>query len=92
MLRTTITLSQDEVDNLVEFFELEFLPMVQKDDTIDNLRYLTSMGAVYGKLEAAQKRLTEESDILNALENHQFAIWLQPQVEMTSGKLVSAEV
>ena len=30
MLRTTITLSQDEVDNLVEFFELEFLPMVQK--------------------------------------------------------------
>ncbi len=43
-------------------------------------------------MEAAQKRLTEESDILNALENHQFAIWLQPQVEMTSGKLVSAEV
>ena len=36
--------------------------------------------------------MTEESDILNALENHQFAIWLQPQVEMTSGKLVSAEV
>ena len=44
------------------------------------------------QMEAAQKRLTEESDILNALENHQFAIWLQPQVEMTSGKLVSAEV
>ena len=44
------------------------------------------------QMEAAQQRLTEESDILNALENHQFAIWLQPQVEMTSGKLVSAEV
>ncbi|MFP1484445.1 hypothetical protein ACLB1S_29065 [Escherichia coli] len=43
-------------------------------------------------MEAAQKRLTEESDILNALENHQFAIWLQPQVEMTSGKLVSGSV
>ncbi|STM18181.1 putative diguanylate cyclase [Escherichia coli] len=37
------------------------------------------------QMEAAQQRLTEESDILNALENHQFAIWLQPQVEMTSG-------
>ena len=36
MLRTTITLSQDEVNNLVEFFELEFLPMVRRDDTIDN--------------------------------------------------------
>ena len=49
MLRTTITLSQDEVDNLVEFFELEFLPMVRKDDTIDNMRYLTSMGDVFRK-------------------------------------------
>ncbi|MBQ1471128.1 MAG: hypothetical protein IIZ34_02075 [Eubacterium sp.] len=57
MLRTTITLSQDEVDNLVEFFELEFLPMVRKDDTIDNMRYLTSMGDAFRKLENAQKRL-----------------------------------
>ena len=57
MLRTTITLSQDEVDNLVEFFELEFLPMVRRDESIDNLRYLTSMGDVFRKLEAAQKRL-----------------------------------
>jgi hypothetical protein len=57
MLRTTITLSQDEVDNLVEFFEMEFLPMVRKDDTIDNMRYLTSMGDVFRKLENAQKRL-----------------------------------
>ena len=57
MLRTTITLSQDELDNLVEFFELEFLSMVRKDDTIDNMRYLTSMGNVFRKLENAQKRL-----------------------------------
>ena len=57
MLCTTITLSQDEVDNLVEFFELEFLPMVRRDESIDNLRYLTSMGDVFRKLEAAQKRL-----------------------------------
>lgn len=44
------------------------------------------------QMEAAQQRLTEESDILNALENHQFALWLQPQVDMTSGKVLSAEV
>lgn len=43
------------------------------------------------QMEAAQQRLTEESDILNALENHQFALWLQPQVDMTSGKVLSAE-
>ena len=57
MLRTTITLSQDEVDNLVEFMELEFLPMVRKDESIDNMRYLTTMGDVFRKLEAAQQRL-----------------------------------
>ena len=43
------------------------------------------------QMEQAQKRLTEESDILTALDNHDFAIWLQPQVDMASGKLVSAE-
>lgn len=43
------------------------------------------------QMEAAQQRLTEESDILNALDNHQFAIWLQPQVEMSSGKVLSTE-
>ncbi len=40
----------------------------------------------------AQKRLTEESDILTALDNQQFSIWLQPQVATTTGKVCSAEV
>lgn len=43
------------------------------------------------QMEVAQKRLTEESDILTALDNHRFALWLQPQVEMSSGEVVSAE-
>ncbi|EGT4254963.1 biofilm formation regulator HmsP [Citrobacter amalonaticus] len=43
------------------------------------------------QMKAAQKRLTEESDILTALDNHRFALWLQPQVEMSSGNVVSAE-
>lgn len=43
------------------------------------------------QMEIAQKRLTEESDILTALDNHRFALWLQPQVEMSSGEVVSAE-
>ncbi|NDO82592.1 biofilm formation regulator HmsP [Citrobacter sp. NCU1] len=43
------------------------------------------------QMELAQQRLTEESDILSALDNHQFAIWLQPQVDMSSGKVLSAE-
>jgi len=43
------------------------------------------------QMATAQKRLTEESDILNALDNHQFAIWLQPQVNLATSEVVSAE-
>ena len=58
MLQTRIAFSKDEMDNLVEFFELEFLSMIRRGDSIDNMRYLTSMGDVFRKLENAQKRLT----------------------------------
>ncbi|WP_039899468.1 biofilm formation regulator HmsP [Cedecea davisae] len=44
------------------------------------------------QMEKAQRRLTEEHDILNALEKHNFAVWLQPQVDMRDGSVVSAEV
>lgn len=42
------------------------------------------------QMESAQQRLTEESNILTALDNRQFALWLQPQVELATGKLMSA--
>lgn len=44
------------------------------------------------QMEKAQKRLTQESDILSALEHHQFAVWLQPQIDTETGKVCSAEV
>ncbi|MBL7636596.1 MULTISPECIES: biofilm formation regulator HmsP [Atlantibacter] len=44
------------------------------------------------QMALAQKRLTEESDIITALDSDRFAIWLQPQVDLRSGELVSAEV
>ena len=44
------------------------------------------------QMEEAQRRLTEESDILHALDTRQFAIWLQPQIDTTSGEMCSAEV
>lgn len=43
------------------------------------------------QMEEAQKRLTEESDILTALDQQKFALWLQPQVDLVSGQVVSAE-
>ncbi|MDK9355374.1 biofilm formation regulator HmsP [Lelliottia sp. V106_10] len=43
------------------------------------------------QMEKAQQRLTEESDILTALDNDHFAIWLQPQVNLATGEVTSAE-
>ncbi|ANR79260.1 biofilm formation regulator HmsP [Kosakonia sacchari] len=43
------------------------------------------------QMERAQQWLAQESDILTALDEGRFAIWLQPQVDAASGELVSAE-
>lgn len=44
------------------------------------------------QMEIAQRHLTQEHDLLTALDNQQFAIWLQPQVNMRTREVVSAEV
>ncbi|OAT29058.1 YhjK family protein [Buttiauxella brennerae ATCC 51605] len=44
------------------------------------------------QMEIAQRHLTQEHDLLTALDNQQFAIWLQPQVNMQTREVVSAEV
>lgn len=44
------------------------------------------------QMEKAQRRLMEEHDILAALDNQRFAIWLQPQVNIASGEVCGAEV
>ncbi|HBY6748636.1 TPA: biofilm formation regulator HmsP [Klebsiella pneumoniae] len=44
------------------------------------------------QMEKAQRRLMEEHDIMTALDNLQFAIWLQPQVACASGEICGAEV
>lgn len=44
------------------------------------------------QMEKAQRRLMEEHDIMTALDNQQFAIWLQPQVACASGEICGAEV
>ncbi|KAB2527361.1 sensor-domain containing phosphodiesterase, partial [Enterobacter hormaechei] len=43
------------------------------------------------QMEKAQQRLTEDGDILTAMDNRQFALWLQPQVNLRTGEVISAE-
>ncbi|WGK59082.1 biofilm formation regulator HmsP [Pantoea sp. SS70] len=41
--------------------------------------------------ERAQKRLTQEHDILQGLQDEQFTLYLQPQINMETGELAGAE-
>ena len=41
--------------------------------------------------ERAQKRLTQEHDILQGLQDDQFRLFLQPQINMQTGELAGAE-
>ncbi|MDI9223073.1 biofilm formation regulator HmsP [Pantoea sp. EA-12] len=41
--------------------------------------------------ERAQKRLTQEHDILQGLQDDEFALYLQPQINMETGELAGAE-
>ncbi|WP_158780677.1 biofilm formation regulator HmsP [Pantoea sp. BAV 3049] len=42
-------------------------------------------------MERAHKRLTQEHDILQGLEEEKFSLFLQPQVDMRNGDLLGAE-
>ncbi|HEY3589031.1 MAG TPA: biofilm formation regulator HmsP [Buttiauxella sp.] len=44
------------------------------------------------QMDIAQRHLTQEHDLLTALDNQQFAIWLQPQINIRTKEVVSAEV
>ena len=48
-----IELSKSEIENLIDFFDFEFIPYIKSDVELDNMKYLTSMCDVYKKLETA---------------------------------------
>lgn len=50
-----IELTPGEINNLIEFLEIGFVPFVRKCEGIDNMGYLASMCDVY-------KRLVEKSE------------------------------
>ena len=48
-----ILLTESQVYNLIEFFELEFIPMIRKG-CVDNITYICNMCDVYKKLNEAK--------------------------------------
>jgi hypothetical protein len=58
-----ITLEKDEIYNLIEFIEIEFINSVRNDENIDNIDYIISMMNALQKLRLAYAsiKLDEES-------------------------------
>lgn len=43
------------------------------------------------QMERAHRRLTETHELQHGLEHGQFALWLQPQIDLSTGQIVAAE-
>ena len=46
-----IELTKSQIDNLMEFFELEFINFIRNNTDIDNINYLVDMCDIYKKLK-----------------------------------------
>lgn len=49
-----IELTDSQVDNLMTFFEFEFIDSIRDDEGIDNIGYLVDMCDIYTKLKKAR--------------------------------------
>lgn len=61
-----VTFDKTELDNIIEFIEIEFLDSIRRDPEIDNIEYVVSMMSVLQKLRFAyDSLLNEESETDN---------------------------
>ena len=50
-----IKLTKSQAENLLSFFESDFIPSIQRDEAIDNINYLVEMCDIYKKLRDGLK-------------------------------------
>lgn len=53
--RIPIELTMSQIDNLMNYFEFDFIPVIQKDESLDNINYLVDMCDIYKRLVAAKE-------------------------------------
>lgn len=59
-LTTTVEFDKDELYNLVDFIEIEFIDSIRRNDAIDNIDYVVSMMNALQKLRSAHDYLKKE--------------------------------
>ena len=59
-----MNLTKKELDSLLDFIELEFIPAVKKDPYFDNIEYISYVCAAWKKLKELAKKMEEaENDL-----------------------------
>lgn len=70
--RTDVTLEKDELSNVIEFIELNFIESIRTDPDIDNIDYIISMMSALQKfriayadidIEGERKEFTQEESV-----------------------------
>lgn len=55
-----VTLDKDELNNIIEFIELNFIESIRNDTYIDNIDYIVSVVNALQKLRSAHNSLKKE--------------------------------
>ena len=66
--RAEVTLDKDELDNVIEFIELNFIESIRNDLDIDNIDYIVSMMSALQKFRIAYASIKFEEE---SMENNQ---------------------
>lgn len=69
--RADVTLDEDELSNVIEFIETNFIESIRTDTDIDNIDYIISMMSALQKfrLAYASIKLEEETSTINQEES-----------------------
>lgn len=55
-----VELTKSQVENLIEFIELNFIDIIRKDEGIDNIEYVIDMMEALKKLRAVAEKFDNE--------------------------------
>lgn len=57
-----LRLSESQVSNLLEFFEICFIQSLREDDSIDNMDYVCDMCDIYKQLKEVAKEVEKKDE------------------------------
>ena len=60
-LMATVVFDKDELYNLIDFIEIEFIDSIRRDEEVDNIDYIISMMNALQKLRCAHDSLKKEA-------------------------------